>query len=1003
MVFFCGAGISYRAGLPGFKGLTEQTFARLGLEPNPAEKAAMAAGRFDVAISILEGRHVGKRPAVRQAIAEVLQPNHPKANATATHEALLTLARDSEDRTRLITTNFDRLFESVVQGANMPVARFEAPLLPVPKRRWSGLVYLHGLLDESPAPESLERLVVSGGDFGLAYLTERWAARFVGELFRNYVVVFVGYSLSDPVLRYMTDALAADRLLGEQPRETFAFANHVRGKERREIDEWRGKNVTPILYRNHARHYYLHRTLRVWAETYHDGVNGKARVVLESANAPPNLAPDRDDVASRVLWALSDPTGQPARQFATMDPVPSLKWLEVLADPRQGRSDLSRFGVEAHPRDDRSLKFAFAHRPAPVGLAQWMTLVQGGSGGETEWDSPMVWIGRWLARHLNDPSLLLRLAAQGGKLHSNFALEIERRLEKTAEIEKHGGAELQELMQSGPNAVPTPTMRAAWELMLAGKVGQRGSSTDGYLWTQRVGREGLSVRARHELRELLRPRVMPRPAIRLDFLGEEPEEEVRQFDWDIVLSSDVEREDLSAVGSGDIEFGALLDDFNMLLRDAMDLMRALGEADELEDPSYYHQPSIEEHPQNQRFHKWTLLIELSRDAWIAVEDSDPHRARRVAESWWTTPYPVFRRLALFAAAKGTVVGVELAVEWLLDDGGWWLWSVCTHREVSRLLVELAPGLDSELRQRIEEAISKGPPRRMYVDDLTSERWIEILDDESWQHLARLTAGGELGEVGQRKVSELERRHPDWRLVADERREFSTWMDQGVERPETVTPDTTAELIEWLRENPRGEDWSRDDWSRRCGEDYEVTTEALRALAKEGWWERARWSEALYAWSEKGLVEKSAEDMSSVLIEAPPAILQASGMSFWLRSVGGVVELADGIFVELCGRVLELACSDDAADAENPVDSASNHWVGQVVEGVLECALRQADGNGLPIATKRLLEMICDLREARYRLGRVMVASRVLPLFVRDEKWTRRHVLPMFDCGTCQRL
>ena len=49
----------------------------------------------------------------------------------------------------------------------------------------------------------------------LAYLTERWAARFVGELFRNYVVCFVGYSINDPVMRYMMDALAADRMLGE--------------------------------------------------------------------------------------------------------------------------------------------------------------------------------------------------------------------------------------------------------------------------------------------------------------------------------------------------------------------------------------------------------------------------------------------------------------------------------------------------------------------------------------------------------------------------------------------------------------------------------------------------------------------------------------------------------------------------------------------------------------------------------------------------------------------
>ena len=240
VVFFCGAGISYPAGLPDFEGLPDGIFRLLDEEPGPAERAAMAAGRFDLTIGLLEGRLVDGRAVVRDALARTLQPDPSKRDATATHRALLRLARDREDRTRLITTNFDRLFEQALDMGSMEVERFEAPLLPVPKRRWNGVVYLHGLLGGSPTAESLDRLVVSGRDFGLAYLTERWAARFVSELLRNYIVVFVGYSLSDPVLRYMTDALAADRLLGERPLEMFAFRNHVRGKVEHEAAEWTG-------------------------------------------------------------------------------------------------------------------------------------------------------------------------------------------------------------------------------------------------------------------------------------------------------------------------------------------------------------------------------------------------------------------------------------------------------------------------------------------------------------------------------------------------------------------------------------------------------------------------------------------------------------------------------------------------------------------------------------------------------------------------------------------
>jgi len=203
-----------------------------------------------------------------------------------------------------------------------------------------GLVYLHGLLPATATAGDLDRLVVSSGDFGLAYLTERWAARFVSELFRNFTVCFVGYSINDPVLRYMMDALAADRLLGESPPEMFAFGSYSRGKEVDRASEWKAKNVTPILYREHQHHAYLHKTLRAWANTYRDGVRGKERIVVECAIARPLASTKQDDFVGRMLWALSDPGGLPAKRFAELDPVPSLDWLEPLSQELYRHADL---------------------------------------------------------------------------------------------------------------------------------------------------------------------------------------------------------------------------------------------------------------------------------------------------------------------------------------------------------------------------------------------------------------------------------------------------------------------------------------------------------------------------------------------------------------------------------------------------------------------------------------------------------------------------------------
>ena len=271
VVFFCGAGISYPAGLPDFKGLVEEIYRLNRTVCKDFEREAFVREQFDATLDLLERRLPGQRLAVRRQLAEALRPKLRRKGATATHAALLQLGRSRDGALRLVTTNFDRVFHAAARRIRQSFQEYAAPMLPIPKvSRWDGLVYLHGLLPAKPEDTALNRLVVTSGDFGLAYLTERWAARFVSELFRNFDVCFVGYSINDPVLRYMMDALAADRMQGEVTRRTWALGDCEPGQERQNTIEWEAKGVTPILYRvtggSHA-HSALHETLQVWAET----------------------------------------------------------------------------------------------------------------------------------------------------------------------------------------------------------------------------------------------------------------------------------------------------------------------------------------------------------------------------------------------------------------------------------------------------------------------------------------------------------------------------------------------------------------------------------------------------------------------------------------------------------------------------------------------------------------------------------------------------------------
>lgn len=678
VVFFCGAGISYPAGLPGFKGLVEQIYRLNGTIYSDIEKDAFDRGQFDATLDLLERRLPGQRLAVRRKLLQALKPKLRRKGATDTQAALLRLARSRDGALRLVTTNFDRIFHAAARRTGQAFNVYAAPMLPIPKNsRWDGLVYLHGMLPRIEDDTALNRLVVTSGDFGLAYLTERWAARFVSELFRNYVVCFVGYSINDPVLRYMMDALAADRMLGEITPEAWALGDCEPGQEHRQTIEWEAKGVTPILYNvpsGSHDHSALHQTLHVWADTYRDGVQGKEAIVVKHALAQPQDSTRQDDFVGRMLWALSDKSGLPAKRFADFNPAPSLEWLlEAFGQERYRHIDLARFGVPPRSEVDSKLRFSLIRRPAPYDLAPQMLLASGGVT-ESRWDGVMAHLARWLVRHLGDPRLIVWVAEQGGHLHDRWRWLIEQEIDHFAELESDGKtSELDEIRLHAPKAIPDPLMRVLWRILLSGRVKSPWHDPDLYRWKGRIKREGLTTTLRLELRELLAPKVILKKPFRWSDNKSNRADEctrVEQLvDWELVLAADHVHSTLRDL-AGDNWASALphlFEVFQQLLCDALDLLRELGEADDHSDRSDWDLPSISPHWQNRGYRDWVSLIELLRDAWLAIQVADSARATQIALSWFGFSYPTFKRLALFAASHEDRVPPKLWVDWLLTD------------------------------------------------------------------------------------------------------------------------------------------------------------------------------------------------------------------------------------------------------------------------------------------------------------------------------------------------
>ncbi|AMP72594.1 SIR2 family protein [Ralstonia solanacearum] len=1026
VVFFCGAGISYPAGLPGFKGLVEQIYQLNGTAFTDIEREAFDRGQFDGALDLLERRLPGQRLAVRRALVNALKPKLRRKGATDTHAALLRLARGREGALRLVTTNFDRVFHTAAKRIGQPFQAYAAPMLPIPKNsRWNGLVYLHGLLSEKTDDTALNRLVVTSGDFGLAYLTERWAARFVSELFRNYVVCFVGYSINDPVLRYMMDALAADRMLGEVTPQAWALGDYEQGQEHRKTIEWEAKGVTPILYEAPAGshdHSALHKTLHAWAEIYRDGVLGKERIVVSHALARPSASTQQDDFVGRMLWALSDKSGLPAKRFADFNPAPSLDWLlEAFSDERFQHSDLTRFRVPPHDEVDAKLRFSLIRRPAPYDLASQMMLASGGIT-DSGWDDVMLHLAGWLVRHLDDPRLIIWIAQRGGQLHDSLLLLIESKLDHLGSLVRDGKtAELKEIRSQASRAIPGPLMRTLWRLLLSGRVKSSWHDSDLYRWQRRLRREGLTATLRLELRDLLAPQVALKKPFRWGDEAEDTDEPTRLrelVDWELVLAGAHVRSTLCdfADEHWTSALPRLLEDFQQLLRDALDLLRELGEADDRSDRSQRDLPSISPHWQNRGFRDWVTLIELLRDAWLAVRQTDNARATRIAQAWFDLPYPTFKRLALFAASQDTCIAPEQWVDWLLADDEWWLWSTDTGREVFRVLVLQGHQLAGETQERLEAAILAGPPREMYWDDLEPDQWQDLVAHSVWLHLAKLNASGlVLDATAETRLAELSSAHPQWQLVANERDEFSSWMsgtgdpDYEDSRDIDIAPRKRGELVQWLAKSPlERRPFYEDTWRDVCRTRFFHSLCALCDLARNGVWPVGRWREALQAWSEEGMTMRSWRYAAPLVRTMPDTVIQeiTHSVTWWVEAASKSINRHEEILLNLCHRVLALplkagagiAITHNGEPLKQPVTEAINHPVGHVTQALVNLWFKRNpnDNDRLPADISPFFTKLCDIQVEWFRHGRVLLGAQLVALFRVDRLWTEQYLLPLFS-------
>jgi hypothetical protein len=353
------------------------------------------------------------------------------------------------------------------------------------------------------------------------------------------------------------------------------------------------------------------------------------------------------------------------------------------------------------------------------------------------------------------------------------------------------------------------------------------------------------------------------------------------------------------------------------------------------------------------------------------------------------------------------------VNWLLEEGAWWLWSTNTGREVFRLFVLQGRNLAGIAQDRLEAAILAGPPRDMYRDDLEAERWKDLVARSVWLHLAKLsTSGLVLGPSAAARLAEISTAYPQWQLATNERDEFSHWMsgtgdpDYEDSRDVDIAPRKWQELVQWLaKPMPERRPFYEDTWRDVCRTRFFHSLSALRELSQDGVWPPDRWREALQTWAEEGMVLRSWRYAAPLVQTMPDAVLQEidRAVTWWMK-VASKINHHEDILLNLCRRVLALETGAESRTIKNgietydPVDSAINHPIGHVTQALISLWFKQNpnDNDLLPAELKPIFTALCDVQIDRFRHARVLLGSWLITFFRVDRPWTEQNLLPLFS-------
>ena len=986
VVFFCGAGVSLaRANLPDFPGLLRQVIEGLGAAQNsPARNEALSVDRR---FRLLEREF--ETSEVREAVAGRLVVD-PLVDLTA-HRTLLDLARSNTGVVRLVTTNFDSLFEL----ADPTLAWSAPPRLPDPHNDtdFSGVVHIHGRSDavNGVAPE----LVLSSADFGRAYLSDGWATRFIRRLLERFQVVFVGYSAEDPPVQYLLEAL--DLPAGGR-KKLYTFENAENGDA---IGLWEHKGVEAIPYT--GDYATLWNTLERWADRAHDPAGWVRALLATAAQGPETLTPhQRGQVAHLVS------TREGARSIVTAEALLPSAWLNVFDPTGRYATPEGRYGDPTAPRFDPFSVFGLDSDlvPPPPDPENWLQNreppadawdgfattradridpdAQALAGVTADRPGPLPprlgQLGVWIRNIAHQPGTLA-WAARQGRLHPDIETGIDWRLRtQTANF--------------------TPAMREGWRaLFRTSRRGRNDVDRAEYELRALVAADGWSQTLVRAWVHLFCPRLTADPAVDV---GRAPLEIERVGD---VLRLDVDYPRPHETHAPPDEFVPYAVE---CFRTNLDLAVALEREVQGREGLYLTTSRTDDGGlvDDDAFGATGVLVTFQR-LFQRLVHIDRDRARTQAGSWPIDDH-LFGRLRIWAAGLPGLLAGDEAADAFLGLGERIFWSSEHQRDLLFALRDRWPDIPPERRTRLEQRILTGA--YPYGGEMEADRRNEYAAYDQLNRISWLSAAGVAfsfdaeAEIAQRRLIDT-----DWRpetaaeaAASNAPEVYSIATDTD---PSPLAALPLKDLFNAAEEAARPQIRDRVRRQPFAGLSASDPGRALAALTLAGRLGGApdwAWSDFLRSDTRANDRDRLFETIARRLARLPEARLLdiAYPVSEWMSENAARLNAAPALDDDLW-RALTSALRNNPADADarrvgrSWADEALNAPAGRLFHFLMADPSKDqlTAGDGLPERWASRLETLLNLPGALASQTMVMAAFQLTWLFHVDPDWASTRILP----------